>query len=80
MADELERALAGGGGDASARAARRFAAAMLEAAEEDIVTIVVGFVPTKEGRAALTRAVEEAKAAAASMGDKLKLKPFVVVR
>jgi nucleotide-binding universal stress UspA family protein len=25
------------------------------------VTIVVGFVPTKEGRAALTRAVEEAK-------------------
>ena len=25
------------------------------------MTIVVGFVPTKEGRAALTRAVEEAK-------------------
>jgi nucleotide-binding universal stress UspA family protein len=30
-------------------------------AQEEIVTIVVGFVPTKEGRAALTRAVEEAR-------------------
>jgi nucleotide-binding universal stress UspA family protein len=30
------------------------------APQEEIVTIVVGFVPTKEGRAALARAVEEA--------------------
>jgi nucleotide-binding universal stress UspA family protein len=30
-------------------------------AKEDYVTIVVGFVPTKEGSAALDRAVEEAK-------------------
>jgi nucleotide-binding universal stress UspA family protein len=30
-------------------------------AQEEIVTIVVGFVPTKEGRAALARAVEEAR-------------------
>ena len=34
------------------------------------VTIVVGFVPTKEGRAALTRAVEEAK---------LRRAPLVVI-